>query len=167
VRLARPFDLPNRFVGSPTILIDGVAPLPNETARLGDRASAAAAWQAALNSGAEEVTIPAAVNLATLAAVDSDFPTALAFLQQAAEHAFAPALDYAAVLKPSTRTAACARLSTLEDTDSLNFRGIGALADSDRAEACKLWTASRDQGDMVAPLLLKQLSRTGHHHMIE
>jgi hypothetical protein len=119
---------------------------------------ASAAGRAAVDSGVDEAIVPAALNLAALAAASGDLASARTLLQRAADAGASDVGDYRAVLEPTTRAAACAQLAELSDTHSLNFRGIAALITGDQAAARRLWTASRDQHDAAAPLLLQLIA---------
>ena len=137
---------------------DGLIGLGSVEAELGRAPEASAAWRAAVDSGEDEAIVPAALNLAALAAVSGDLPSARILLQQAADAGARDAGDYQAVLDPTTRAAACAQLAEMSDTHSLNFRGIAAFTIGDQAAARRLWTASRDQRNAVAPLLLQLIA---------
>ncbi len=137
---------------------DGLLGLGSVEAELGRAPEASAAWRAAVDSGVDEAIVPAALNLAALAAASDDLPSARTLLQRAADAGASQAGDYQAVLDPNTRAAACAQLAELSDTHSLNFRGIAAFTTGDQAAARRLWTASRDQRDAVAPLLLQLIA---------
>ena len=137
---------------------DALIGLGSVEAELGRVPEASAAWRAAVDSGVDEAIVPAALNLAALAAASGDLASARALLQRAADAGASGVGDYRAVLEPTTRAAACAQLAELPNTHSLNFRGIAALIIGDQAAARRLWTVSRDQHDAAAPLLLQLIA---------
>ena len=124
-----------------------------------DVAGARAAWQPLLDKGPSESAASAAVNLAPVLAIGGLLDQAAAALRVAIDSGVTEAADYVAILDndDSVREAARDRLAAMlpENTDALNFLGVGALTDSDTETARRYWVRSTDQEDLAAPVLLR------------